>query len=123
PEFLNRVDEVVVFHPLKKEHIGQIIDLMVNESKKQLEEKKLTLDITPAAKSHLIDKGYDEKYGARPLRRIIQREIEDPLANEILKGVFRDGNTVIVDYEDEKIVFKGGQNRKKKKELETVETA
>jgi ATP-dependent Clp protease ATP-binding subunit ClpC len=121
PEFLNRVDEVVVFHPLKKNHIGQIIDLMFEESKQQLLEKKLSLEVTKAAKNHLIDMGYDEKYGARPLRRTIQREIEDPLANEILKGVFKEGSTVIVDCDDEKIVFKGGQKRKKK-ELEPVET-
>jgi ATP-dependent Clp protease ATP-binding subunit ClpC len=122
PEFLNRVDEVVVFHPLKKNHIGLIIDLMLDESRKQLAEKKLDLEITPVAKNHLIDKGYDEKYGARPLRRTIQREIEDPLANEILKGEYPEGSKVIVDCEDDKIVFRGGQKRKKKKELEPVET-
>ncbi len=121
PEFLNRVDEVVVFHPLNKEHIGKIIDIMLEESKKQLIEKGIVLEITKSAKNHLIDKGYDEKYGARPLRRTIQREIEDPLANEILKGVFKEGSKAIVDLEEEKIVFKGGQ--KKKKALETVETS
>ncbi len=122
PEFLNRVDEVVVFHPLNKKHIGLIIGLMLDESKKQLEEKSIALEITASAKKHLIEKGYDEKYGARPLRRIIQREIEDPLANEILKGVFKEGSKAIVDCEEEKIVFKGGQ-KKKKKALETVETS
>jgi ATP-dependent Clp protease ATP-binding subunit ClpC len=122
PEFLNRVDEVVVFHPLQKSHIGQIIDIMLDESKKQLEEKSIALEITANAKNHLIEKGYDAKYGARPLRRTIQREIEDPLANEILKGVFKEGSKVIVDSEEEKIVFKGGPKRKKK-ELETVETS
>jgi ATP-dependent Clp protease ATP-binding subunit ClpC len=122
PEFLNRVDEVVVFHPLNKKHIGQIIDLMLDESKKQLEEKSIALEITASAKNHLIEKGYDVKYGARPLRRTIQREIEDPLANEILKGVFKEGSKAIVDCEEEKIVFKGGQ-KKKKKALETVETS
>ena len=105
PEFLNRVDEVVVFHPLKKEHIGQIIDIMLDESKNQLKEKGITLEITKTAKNHLIEKGYDEKYGARPLRRTIQRELEDPLANEILKGVFKEGSKAIVDCEEEKIVF------------------
>jgi ATP-dependent Clp protease ATP-binding subunit ClpC len=113
---------VVVFHTLKKDHIGQIIDLMLEESKKQLEEKSIALEITAEAKNHLIEKGYDAKYGARPLRRTIQREIEDPLANEILKGVFKEGSKVIVDSEEEKIVFKGGHKRKKK-ELETVETS
>jgi ATP-dependent Clp protease ATP-binding subunit ClpC len=122
PEFLNRVDEVVVFHPLKKEHIGVIIDLMLEESMKQLEEKGMTFEITPVAKSYLIDKGFDEKYGARPLRRTIQREIEDPLANDILKGTFKHGSNVIADCKEDKIVFRDGHKRKKKKELETVET-
>jgi ATP-dependent Clp protease ATP-binding subunit ClpC len=94
---------------------------MLDESKNQLKEKGIALEITKAAKNHLIEKGYDEKYGARPLRRTIQREIEDPLANEILKGVFKEGSKAIVDCEEGKIVFKGGQ--KKKKALETVETS
>ncbi|MGQ9615316.1 MAG: ATP-dependent Clp protease ATP-binding subunit [Spirochaetota bacterium] len=122
PEFLNRVDEVVVFHPLRKEHISQIIDLMLEESSKQLSERGIGLEITEAARNHLIDKGYDRKYGARPLRRTIQREIEDPLANEILKGVFKDGSRVVVDCQDGRIVFHEGNKRKKKRELEKVET-
>jgi len=122
PEFLNRVDEVVVFHPLNKKHIGQIIDLMLDESIKQLDEKGMALEVTKEAKSHLIDKGYDEKYGARPLRRIIQRQIEDPLANEILKGVFKTGSRIIVYYKDDTISFREGHRYKKKKELEKVET-
>lgn len=122
PEFLNRVDEVVVFHPLRKEHISQIIDLMLEESSKQLGERGIGLEITEAARNHLIDKGYDRKYGARPLRRTIQREIEDPLANEILKGVFKDGSRVVVDCQDGRIVFHEGNKRKKKRELEKVET-
>jgi len=122
PEFLNRVDEVVVFHSLTKNHIGSIIDLMLDESRKQLEEKGMVFNITKAAKEYLIERGYDEKYGARPLRRTIQREIEDPLANEILKGKFKSGSRIIADYKDKKIFFKDG-NRKKKKELEKVETA
>jgi ATP-dependent Clp protease ATP-binding subunit ClpC len=125
PEFLNRVDEVVVFHSLTKSHIGSIIDLMLDESTKQLEEKGMAFNITKAAKEYLIEKGYDEKYGARPLRRTIQREIEDPLANEILKGKFKSGSSIVVDYKDykdKKIVFKDN-SKKKKKELEKIETA
>ncbi len=122
PEFLNRVDEVVVFHSLTKNQIGSIIDLMLNESRKQLEEKGLGFSITKAAKEYLIERGYDEKYGARPLRRTIQRQIEDPLANEILKGKFKSGSKIIADFKNRGIVFKDG-NRKKKKELEKVETA
>jgi ATP-dependent Clp protease ATP-binding subunit ClpC len=123
PEFLNRIDEVVVFHPLKKEHIGQIIDLMLEESNETLKEKKMTFEITVAARNFLIEKGYDEKYGARPLRRTIQREIEDPLSNEILKGVFKGGSHIIIDGEDNKIVFRDASKKKKKKELEKVESA
>ncbi len=123
PEFLNRVDEVVVFHSLKKEHIGKIIDIMFDESRLQLEEKGMTFEITKPARNLLIDKGFDEKFGARPLRRTIQREIEDPLANEILKGVFKKGSQIIIDTQDEKIVFQESRKKKKKKELEKVESA
>jgi ATP-dependent Clp protease ATP-binding subunit ClpC len=122
PEFLNRVDEVVVFHPLKKEHIGKIIDYMLDESKKQLSEKGMTFEITDAARTHLIDKGYDEKYGARPLRRTIQRQIEDPLASEILKGTFQRGSEILIEFQEGKILFKENNRKKKKKELEKVES-
>ncbi len=114
PEFLNRVDEIVVFHSLKKEHIGKIIDIMIEETKQQLKEKNMELEITNAARTFLIDNGYDEKYGARPLRRTIQREIEDPLANEILKGTFKEGSHILVDYKNGKIIFKNKPRRKRK---------
>ncbi len=123
PEFLNRVDEVVVFHSLKKEHIGKIIDIMLDESKKQLEEKDMTFIIRESAKNFLIEKGYDEKYGARPLRRTIQRELEDPLANEILKGVFKKGSKITVNYRDKKIVFKEVIKKPKKEEREKIKSA
>ena len=122
PEFLNRVDEVVVFHPLKKDHIGKIIDLMLEESRKQLVEKSMSFEITDAARKFLIDRGYDEKFGARPLRRTIQREVEDPLANEILKGTFQRGSEILIDFQDDKIFFKENNKKKKKRELEKVET-
>ena len=122
PEFLNRVDEVVVFHSLKKDHIGKIIDIMFEEMRTTLKEKGMTFEITEPARSFLIDKGYDEKYGARPLRRTIQREVEDPLANEILKGVFKKQSKIIIDYKDNRIVFREAQ-KKKSKELEKVETS
>ncbi len=123
PEFLNRVDEVVVFHSLKKEHIGKIIDIMLEESNKPLEEKDMPFSITKSARNYIIETGYDEKYGARPLRRTIQKEIEDPLANTILKGVFKAGSRILVDFVDGKIVFKEARKKKKKKELEKAETA
>ena len=123
PEFLNRVDEVVVFHSLKKEHIRKIIDIMLDESRKQLEEKGMTFIIRESAKNFLIEKGYDEKYGARPLRRTIQRELEDPLANEILKGVFKKGSKITVNYRDKKIVFKEVIKKPKKEEREKIKSA
>jgi ATP-dependent Clp protease ATP-binding subunit ClpC len=123
PEFLNRVDEVVVFHGLTKEHIGQIIDIMLEESNIPLEEKGMPFSITKSARDYIIDKGYDEKYGARPLRRTIQREIEDPLANEILKGIFKEGSKILVDLEKGKIVFKEEHKKRSKKEPQKAETA
>ncbi|RKY02853.1 MAG: ATP-dependent Clp protease ATP-binding subunit [Spirochaetes bacterium] len=122
PEFLNRIDEVVVFHSLKKEHIGKIIDIMLEDTRKQLREKNMNFEITNAAREYLIEEGYDEKYGARPLRRTIQRKIEDPLANEILKGIFKDGSNILVDFKDGKIIFKNKPKRKKKKNVEQIES-
>jgi len=133
PEFLNRVDEVVVFHALKKEHIGKIVDIMLEDIKNQIKEKGMGFTITEEAKNYIIEKGFDAKYGARPLRRTIQREIEDPLANEILKNNFGEGSEVIVDLKDGKIVFNespkskrkkssGSQKNKEKNNLQKVET-
>lgn len=122
PEFLNRVDEVVVFHSLTKEHLGKIIEMMLEDSKKQLSEKEMTMEITKAAKNYLIDKGYDQKFGARPLRRTIQREIEDPLANEILKGNFKANSKIMVDLQEGKIVFREANHKRKKKEPEKINT-
>jgi len=104
PEFLNRVDSVVVFHPLTREHIRQIVDLMLATVTKQLEEKKVKLVVTDAAKDFLGEKGYDEVYGARPLRRVIQDRVEDKLSEALLGGEFHAGDTVEVDLEDGEIV-------------------
>jgi ATP-dependent Clp protease ATP-binding subunit ClpC len=96
---------------------------MLEESRLQLEEKGMTFEIKEQAKNFLIDKGYDEKYGARPLRRTIQREIEDPLANEILKGVFKKGSVITVDFQDDKISFVETVKKHKKKEREKIQSA
>jgi len=88
PEFLNRLDEMITFHSLNKDHISQIIELMIEEVNEQLHEKRMRLRLSPEAKEWLIQKGFDPAYGARPLRRIIQRHIEDTLAEEVLKGRF-----------------------------------
>ena len=88
PEFLNRVDEIVVFHSLSYEHIEEILDIMIREITDRLKERGYTLAFTTEAKRFLIDKGFDKKYGARPLRRAIQREVEDSLAQRLLQGDF-----------------------------------
>jgi ATP-dependent Clp protease ATP-binding subunit ClpC len=97
PEFINRVDGVVVFHPLEKEQIRQIVDLMLVSVTKQLAEKGITLEVTETAKDLLGKKGYDEVFGARPLRRTIQDLIEDRLSEDLLRAGFHDGDTVVVD--------------------------
>ncbi|MFH1639515.1 MAG: ATP-dependent Clp protease ATP-binding subunit [Chloroflexota bacterium] len=105
PEFLNRIDGVLVFHALNKEQIRQIVDLMLSTVSKQVAEKDITLEVTDAAKDFLGIKGYDEVYGARPLRRVIQNLIEDKLADEILHGNFKAKDTVVVDIAGEEIVM------------------
>lgn len=96
PELLNRIDEVIVFHPLDREHLTRIVDLMISRIQEQLEEKSLSLYLEDDAKGFLIREGYDPTYGARPLRRAIERYIEDPLAEEVLKGKFAEGGTILV---------------------------
>ena len=108
PEFLNRIDGTVVFHALNKEHILQIVDLMFAETKKHLDEKGLKLEITDAAKDYLAEHGYDPALGARPLRRVIQNQVEDQLSEGLLRGEFQQGDTVKVDCIDDKIVLNSG---------------
>jgi ATP-dependent Clp protease ATP-binding subunit ClpC len=104
PEFLNRIDGVVVFHSLTKDNIRKIVDLMLAQVSKQLEEKGIKLEVTEAAKDFLGEKGYDEVFGARPLRRVIQDMVEDKLSESLLRGTFRAQDTAIVDLEDGEIV-------------------
>ncbi|MDO8688176.1 MAG: ATP-dependent Clp protease ATP-binding subunit, partial [Dehalococcoidales bacterium] len=104
PEFLNRIDSVVVFHALAKEHIRKIADLMLAIVAKQLGEKGVKLEVTEAAKDLLSEKGYDEVFGARPLRRVIQDMVEDKLSDGLLRGEFRPGDTAAVDREGDVIV-------------------
>ncbi|MBR3603569.1 MAG: ATP-dependent Clp protease ATP-binding subunit [Elusimicrobiaceae bacterium] len=101
PEFINRIDEIVVFHSLGKQHIGQILDLLLSNVEAKLTERQLTLQLTQEAKDFLIAEGYDEKYGARPLLRTIQRLLEDPLAENILVQQYPAGTQIIVDLEKE----------------------
>jgi ATP-dependent Clp protease ATP-binding subunit ClpC len=106
PEFLNRIDGVVVFHGLTKEHIRQIVDLMLREVWKELAEKTVKLEVTDTAKNLIGEKGYDPVFGARPLRRVIQDLVEDPLSDAFLRGDFQAGDTVLVDCENEEIVIR-----------------
>ena len=99
PEFLNRIDAVVVFHSLAKEQIRQIVELELGRVRKQLSEQEIELEVTEAAMDLLGERGYDHTYGARPLRRIIQNLIEDPLAEGVLDSRFQSGSTVRVDVE------------------------
>jgi ATP-dependent Clp protease ATP-binding subunit ClpB len=97
PEFLNRLDEIVLFHSLGKEELLQIVDLMVRELNGRLADRKIAIALTPAAKVRIAEIGYDPAYGARPLRRALQKRVEDPFAMRILEGEFRDGDLVTVD--------------------------
>jgi len=106
PEFINRIDELIVFHPLTREEILQIVDLMLNRVAKQLKGQELALEVTQPVKEKLAEEGFDPNLGARPLRRAVQRLIEDPLADEILRGTFRPGDTVVADLEEDRIVFR-----------------
>ncbi len=105
PEFLNRVDEIIVFRPLDEAQLRQIVGLLVDGTARRLTEAGITLEVTDAALTHLAREGYDPVYGARPLRRAIQRELENPLARRLLGGEFVSGDTVRVDSRDGQIVF------------------
>lgn len=106
PEFINRIDEIIVFHMLNKEQIGKIVDIMINTvNKRTLEQMKISIELDDEAKKYIVDKGYDEKYGARPLRRTIQNELEDNIAEKILEGKIKEGNKVKVTVKDGKLDF------------------
>ncbi len=108
PEFLNRLDDVIVFHPLSEEHIGQIVGILLKEVQNRLSDEELTLKLTEEGKLFLVKHGYDEKFGARPLKRAIQKYIEDPLSEKILLGEFAKGDEIEVDVspENDKLDFR-----------------
>ena len=105
PEFLNRIDEVVLFQPLSREELSEIVELQLGRLRERLAERKLELEVTDAAKELVAEEGWDPAYGARPLKRAIQRLLENPLARELLEGRFADGDTVRVDARDGELVF------------------
>ncbi|MBN2312070.1 MAG: AAA family ATPase, partial [Candidatus Hydrogenedentes bacterium] len=106
PEFLNRIDDIVVFHPLSREHIRQIVDIQVRRLSGRLDQKRITLTLTDAARDLIAEKGYDPAYGARPLKRVIQRTVLDPMAMEILAGRIHEGAHVTLDAQDGEVVLR-----------------
>jgi ATP-dependent Clp protease ATP-binding subunit ClpB len=109
PEFLNRIDEIIFFHALGREHLQKIIDIQIAGLVKRLEERKIHVGLTDAAKEHLVREGYDPTYGARPLKRTLQRRVLDPLAMRVLEGSFTEGDTVVVDAGPDALTFEKRQ--------------
>ena len=107
PEFLNRIDEIILFHRLKREHMGRIVDIQMAHLRKLLEDRKIALVLEPKAREWLGDKGYDPAYGARPLKRVIQKSVQDPLAELILSGKIKDGETVKISVGRDGLAFNG----------------
>jgi ATP-dependent Clp protease ATP-binding subunit ClpB len=107
PEFLNRVDEIILFHRLKREHMGRIVDIQMQRLQKLLEDRKITLTLEPKGREWLAEKGYDPAYGARPLKRVIQKSVQDPLAELILSGKIKDGEKVVISAGKQGLVFNG----------------
>jgi ATP-dependent Clp protease ATP-binding subunit ClpB len=109
PEFLNRIDEIILFHRLKREQMGRIVEIQLTSLQKLLEDRKITLTLDAKARDWLAEKGYDPAYGARPLKRVIQKSVQDPLAELILSGKIKDGEKVAVSAGKDGLVFNGAK--------------
>ena len=109
PEFLNRIDETIIFHPLIRDQIRRIVDFQVARLEKRLEERGLSLVVTDAARNQIASEGYDPTYGARPLKRVMQQRLENPLATEILRGEYADGTEIRIDWNEHEFVFSHGE--------------
>jgi len=105
PEFLNRVDETVVFHPLQTDQLTKIVEIQLERLRSRLAERRITLVLSQPALRHLAERGYDPVYGARPLKRLIQQEIETPIARQLIKGELKDGDTATIDMKKEGLVI------------------
>lgn len=101
PEFINRVDDIIVFHSLEKEHLKEIVSLMINQLQERLSDQDINIEVTEAAKAQIAEDGYDPEYGARPLARSIQKHIEDTLSESLLSGADFTDKVVTVDYEND----------------------
>jgi ATP-dependent Clp protease ATP-binding subunit ClpB len=123
PEFLNRVDEVIIFHSLSRDQIMQIVDIQMRGLRRRLEERHMTVELTEAAKEFLVGEGFDPNYGARPLKRTIQRRILDPLAFKVLDGTFKDGDKVMVDAKAEEITFEKAREAEEKPARKSAKSA
>jgi ATP-dependent Clp protease ATP-binding subunit ClpB len=111
PEFLNRIDEIVVFHPLRKEQLAGIVAIQLRRVSQLLADKGYHMEVTEAAREYLAEVGYDADFGARPLKRVIQREVQDPLALKILAGEVHEGDTLKVDRGKDGLVFSANSQR------------
>jgi ATP-dependent Clp protease ATP-binding subunit ClpB len=107
PEFINRVDEIILFHRLKKAEMGRIVDIQIVRLQKLLDERKIEIALDAQAREWLADKGWDPAYGARPLKRVIQKAVQDPLAEMILAGTIKDGEKVSVSADKQGLTFNG----------------
>ncbi len=105
PEFINRIDEVIIFHQITRDQMKNIVDIQINRLRPRLAERHITLHLSDAAKDLLASEGYDPQFGARPLKRVIQKEVENRVARALLEGTIRDGDTVEIDARDGKLVL------------------
>jgi len=123
PEFINRIDETIVFKPLTMKELSKIIDLLIANVNKRLAERGIKVELTEEAKKELVRRGYDPAFGARPLKRTIQKYVETPLADKIIRGEIKEGMTVVVDYKDGEFVFIPKEEKEEKKEEKKEEAA
>jgi ATP-dependent Clp protease ATP-binding subunit ClpB len=105
PEFLNRVDDLIIFHTLNRNELSQIVNIQIKRIEQLLADQKIKIELSPTAQIHLAEAGYDPVYGARPLKRAIQRELQNPIATKILENTFLEGDTILVDCADGTLTF------------------
>jgi ATP-dependent Clp protease ATP-binding subunit ClpC len=105
PELRNRIDEVIIFHPLTREHLKSIVELLIREVEKRLSERNVELEVNDEAKTWLVQKGYDPVFGARPLRRAVQKYVENPISTRILQGEFKEGDTIAIGLKEDSLSF------------------